>query len=116
MAVREVFSHLALGYHRTRWQDPRIQRSDLALETENHITTFISTIMRSAVPRLYGACAPVLLRSLVTSLEGLRLDRSTARYIYKAKNGKLLVVLTPSQKAKLIFEQYIQTLFNKDLF
>jgi hypothetical protein len=46
----------------------------------------------------------------------LWLDRSTARYIYKAKNGKLLVVLTPSQKAKLIFEQYIQTLFNKDLF
>jgi exonuclease III len=34
----------------------------------------------------------------------LRLDRSTARYIYKAKNGKLVVVLTPSQKAKLIFE------------
>jgi hypothetical protein len=46
----------------------------------------------------------------------LRLDRSTARYIYKAKNGKLLVVLTPSQKTKLIFEQYIQTLFNKDCF
>jgi hypothetical protein len=45
-----------------------------------------------------------------------RLDRSAARYIYKAKNRKLLVVLTPSQKAKLIFEQYIQTLFNKDLF
>jgi hypothetical protein len=40
----------------------------------------------------------------------------TARYIYKAKNGKLLVVLTPSQKAKIIFEQYIQTLYNKDLF
>jgi hypothetical protein len=34
-----------------------------------------------------------------------RLDRSTARYIYKAKNGKLLVWLTPSQKAKLIFIQ-----------
>jgi hypothetical protein len=48
--------------------------------------------------------------------KGLRLDRSTARHIYKAKNGKLLVVLTPAQKAKLIFEQYIQTLFNKDLF
>jgi hypothetical protein len=42
--------------------------------------------------------------------------RTTARYIYKAKNGKLLVVLTPSQKTKLIFEQYKQTLFNKDLF
>ncbi len=46
----------------------------------------------------------------------LRLDRSTARYIYKAKNGKLLVVLTPLQKAKLIFEQYIKTLFNKRSF
>ncbi len=46
----------------------------------------------------------------------LQLDRSTSRYIYKAKNGKLLVVLSPSQKAQLILEQYIQTLFNKDLF
>jgi hypothetical protein len=45
-----------------------------------------------------------------------RLDRSTARYVYKARNGKLLLVLTASQKAKLIFEQYMQTLFNKDLF
>ncbi len=45
-----------------------------------------------------------------------RLDRSTARYIYKSKNGKLLVVLTQAQKAKRIFEQYIQSLFNKDLF
>jgi hypothetical protein len=27
-----------------------------------------------------------------------------------------LAVLTPSQKAKLIFEQYIQALLNKDLF
>ncbi len=26
------------------------------------------------------------------------------------------MVLTPSQKAKLIFEQYIQTSFNNDLF
>ncbi len=41
---------------------------------------------------------------------------ATARYIYKAKNGKQLVVLTPPQKAKLILEQYIQTLFNKGLF
>jgi hypothetical protein len=41
----------------------------------------------------------------------LRLDTST-----KQKNGKLLVVLTPSQKAKLIFEQYVQTLFIKGLF
>jgi hypothetical protein len=49
-------------------------------------------------------------------VHGLRLDRSMDRYIYKAKNGKLLVILTPSQKAKLIFEQYIQTLFSKDLF
>ncbi len=48
-------------------------------------------------------------------LRRLRLDRSTARYIYKAKNGILLVVLTPWQKTKLIFEQYIQTLFDKDL-
>jgi hypothetical protein len=45
-----------------------------------------------------------------------RLDRSTARSIYKAKNGKLLVWLTTSQKAKLIFKQYIQTLFDKDIF
>jgi hypothetical protein len=44
------------------------------------------------------------------------LPKATARYIYKAKNGKLLVVLTPSQKAKLIFEQYVQTLFIKGLF
>ncbi len=36
--------------------------------------------------------------------QGRRLDRSTARYIYKSKNGKLLVVLTQAQKAKLIFE------------
>jgi hypothetical protein len=49
-------------------------------------------------------------------MKGLRLDRSTAQYIYKAKKGKLLVVLTPLQKAKLIFEQYIQTLFYKGLF
>jgi hypothetical protein len=48
--------------------------------------------------------------------KGLRLDRSTARYIYKAKNGKILVALTLLQKAKLIFKQYMQTLFNKDLF
>jgi hypothetical protein len=34
--------------------------------------------------------------------------------IYKAINGELLVVLTQGQK--LIFEHYIQTLFNKDLF
>jgi hypothetical protein len=46
----------------------------------------------------------------------LRLDRSTARYIYKAKNGKILVVLTRLQEAKLIFEQHTQTFFNKDLF
>jgi hypothetical protein len=33
------------------------------------------------------------------------LDKSMAQYIYKkAKNGKLLVVLTQAQKAKLIFK------------
>jgi hypothetical protein len=47
-----------------------------------------------------------------SSFKRLRLDRSTARYIYKAKIGKL----NPSQKTKLIFELFIQTLFNKDLF
>jgi hypothetical protein len=51
-------------------------------------------------------------QKIVNSVKALM---ATARYIYKAKNGKLLVVLTPSQKAKLIFEQYKQTLFNKNL-
>ncbi len=63
-------------------------------------------------------CTSVHLRRKICTptAAGLRLDRSTARYIYKAKNGKLLVVLTPSQKEKLIFELYIQTIFNKNLF
>ncbi len=34
----------------------------------------------------------------------LRLDRSTALYIYKAKICKLLAVLTDAQKTKFIFE------------
>jgi hypothetical protein len=49
-------------------------------------------------------------------IEIARKPLATARYTYKAKNGKLLVVLTSSQKEKLIFKQYTQTLFNKDLF
>ncbi len=34
----------------------------------------------------------------------LRLDRSTALYIYKAKNCKLLVLFTYAQKTKFIFK------------
>jgi hypothetical protein len=34
----------------------------------------------------------------------LRLDRSTALYIYKDKNFKLLAVLTHAQKTKFIFK------------
>jgi hypothetical protein len=34
---------------------------------------------------------------------GLRLDRSTALYIYIAKNCKLLVLFTQAQKTKFIF-------------
>ncbi len=44
-----------------------------------------------------------------------RLDWSMAWYIYKAINDKLLFILTLPQK-KLKFEQYMQTLFNKNLF
>ncbi len=47
---------------------------------------------------------------------GRRLNRSMTRYIYKAKNGKLLVVLTPSQKAKLIFENNIYELYLTMIF
>jgi hypothetical protein len=45
----------------------------------------------------------------------LRLDRSTALHIYKAKNCKLLAVFTHAQKTKFIFKYNIKTLFNKDL-
>jgi hypothetical protein len=38
------------------------------------------------------------------------------QYIYKDKNGKLLVVLIQAHKDKLKFEQYIETLFTKALF
>jgi hypothetical protein len=34
-------------------------------------------------------------------LEWLRLDRSTALYIYKAENCKLLAVVTDAQKNKI---------------
>ncbi len=60
---------------------------------------------------------------LAALLPGSKLftDLATARQIYgsmhlKAKNGKISVVLTRLQEAKLIFEQHTQTLFNKDLF
>ncbi len=46
----------------------------------------------------------------------LRLDRSTALYIYKAKNCKLLAVFTHGQKTKFLFKKKIKTLLNKDLF
>jgi hypothetical protein len=46
----------------------------------------------------------------------LRLDRSTALYIYKAKNGKLLVLFTDAQKTKFIFKQYIKTFLAKIYF
>ncbi len=36
--------------------------------------------------------------------EGLRLDRSTALYVYKAKNCKQLVLFTHAQKTKCIFK------------
>jgi hypothetical protein len=35
---------------------------------------------------------------------GLRLDRSTALYIYKAKHCKLLVLFTDAQQTKFIFK------------
>ncbi len=38
-----------------------------------------------------------------TTILGLRLDRSTALYIYKAKNCKLLVLFTQAQKTKFKF-------------
>ncbi len=53
---------------------------------------------------------------LVYTIFWRRLDRSTAGYIYTAKNCELLAVLTKAQKTKLIFESYIKTLFNKGLF
>ncbi len=37
-------------------------------------------------------------------MQRLRLDRSTALYIYKAKNCKLLAVFTDAQKTKFIFK------------
>ncbi len=49
-------------------------------------------------------------------VDRLRLDRSTALYIYKAKNCKLLVLFTQAQKTKFVFQYYIKTLFSKDLF
>jgi hypothetical protein len=38
------------------------------------------------------------------TFDGLRLDRSTALYIYKAKNCELLVLFTQAQKTKFIFK------------
>ncbi len=46
----------------------------------------------------------------------LRLDRSTALYIYKAKNCELSDLFTQAQKTKFIFKYYINILFSKDLF
>jgi hypothetical protein len=58
-----------------------------------------------------------MMKKLAQPTSRLRLDRSTARYIYKAKNGKLLVVLTPSQKQNLylnnIYKLYLTKIFFK---
>jgi hypothetical protein len=37
-------------------------------------------------------------------IERVRLDRSTALYIYKAKNCKLLALFTHAQKSKFLFK------------
>jgi hypothetical protein len=39
--------------------------------------------------------------------KGLRLNRSTALFIYRAKNCKLLAVLTHAQKTKFIYKNFI---------
>jgi hypothetical protein len=41
---------------------------------------------------------------LAVTVLGLRLDRSTALYIYKAKTCKLLVLFTYAEKTNFIFK------------
>jgi hypothetical protein len=62
---------------------------------------------------------PIVAIQLIVTANSVR--RATARQIYGSihlQSQKWLTIggTDPSQKAKLIFEQYIQTLFNKYLF
>jgi hypothetical protein len=49
-------------------------------------------------------------------VEGLRLDRSTARYIYRDNKIKLVDLSIHAQKEKCFFDYSTNTLFYKDLF
>ncbi len=65
-------------------------------------------------------CGPDVFRfqSGVMNIRWRRLDRSTARYlyIYKAKNGKLLAVLTPHKKQNLYLNHSYRLYLTKIFF
>jgi hypothetical protein len=87
----------SLEQHNRAWS-VRIMGLPLSPTEEKSSVLVRDKVYKSVIlPILEGAAAE-------GDLQRLRLDRSTALYIYKAKNCKLLILFTQAQKTKFIFK------------